>query len=133
MSHGDKDGAAIVKRKLDGKNSSAGLLKDMDLAFGCGDNAELGEQKPGTDDRMAGEREFLLSGEDAEAGEGAIGGGFLDEDRFGEIHFASDGLHGGVREAVAIGDYGEGIAEESFIGEDVELIKASLQIALLSL
>jgi hypothetical protein len=132
LSHGDANGAAVVERKFDGKNAGAGLLKNFDLAFGGGNHAELSKQKPSADDGMSGEREFLLGGEDAEAGESAIGGWFLDENGLGEIHFAGDGLHGGGKETVAVGDHGEGITEESFTGEDVELIKASLQIVLLS-
>ena len=83
LRHGDAHGAAIVKSEFDGKNSGAGLLQDVHAAFGRGDDAEFGEQKPGADHGMSGEREFARGGENAQASERAIIRGPLDEDRFG--------------------------------------------------
>ena len=44
-----------------------------------------------------------------------------DECRFRQIHFASDGLHFGIRETGAIVKYGKRVALEWAGGEDVEL------------
>ena len=69
------------------------MLHDVYAAFLRGDNAEFGEKEPRADDRMAGELQLFLGGEDAKAGERAVVGGLLYEDGFREIHLAGDGLH----------------------------------------
>src|SRR5271156_2705185 len=79
LGHGDADWTPVVKSEFNRKNSGAGLLQDVHAAFGGRDYAEFGEQKPGADDGMAGERKFLGGGEDAQAGERAIIGGTLNE------------------------------------------------------
>ena len=69
---------------------------------------------------MAGELQLFASGEDAQASQSAFVGRLLYKDRFGEIHFARDGLHLIVRKAIAVGEDGQRIAFEAGVGEDVE-------------
>ena len=126
LGHGDAHGAAVVESEFDRKNSGAGLLQDVHRAFGRRNHAEFGEQKPGADDRMSGERKLLRRGENAQAGERAIIGGTLDENRLRQIHFAGDGLHSLGGEAVAVGDDRERIAGKLLGGENVESVKTAL-------
>src|SRR5579862_1961120 len=75
---------------------------------------------------MAGEWEFARGGEDAKTGERAVVRGTLHENRFREIHFASDGLHFCRRNAVAVGDHGERISGVLLGGEHVERVETAL-------
>ena len=128
LGHDDALGAAVFETDFDGQNACAGLLHDVHAAFLGGNDAEFGEQEPGADDRMAGEFQFFLGGENAQAGQGAVIGGLLHENGFGKIHLAGDGLHGVVRKAVAVGDDGERIAFEAIGGEDVQSVEAMFHL-----
>jgi hypothetical protein len=71
---------------------------------------------------VAGEVEFFLGGEDAEAdafGAFLFERATLDEGGFGEVEFAGDGLHLLGCEGGGIHDDGERIAFERSFGEDV--------------
>ena len=126
LRHGDALRAAVLEPNFHGQNSGAGLLHDVHAAFLRGNHAEFGQKEPCANDRMAGELQLFFGGEDAEAGERAVVGGLLHEDGFGEIHFAGDGQHLIVGEAVAVGNHGERIALEARGGEDVERVEAML-------
>ena len=93
LRHGHALGAAFFETDLDRQNAGAGLLQNVNAAFLRGNDAEFCEKKPRADDGMAGEFQFFLRSENAQAGERAVFGRFLDEDGFGEIHFAGDGVH----------------------------------------
>ena len=123
LRHRDTLRTAVLEPDFDGKHAGAGFLHDMHAAFLCGNNAQLREKKPRADDGMAGEFQFFSRGEDAKASQGALISRLLHENRFGKIHFASDGLHLVVREAVAIGENGEWIAFEARIRENVESVE----------
>src|SRR4029077_19745525 len=90
------------------------------------DDAELGEQEPGADHRMAGERELARGGEDAETSQGSVVRGTLHENCFREIHLTSDGLHFCRRNAVAVGDHGKRISGVLLGGEHVERVETAL-------
>src|SRR5579864_5427404 len=125
LRHGHSHRAAVVKTEFDWQNSRAGLLHDLDVAFRRRDYAELGEQEPGADHRMAGERKLARGGEDAETSQGSVVRGTLHENRFREIHFASDGLHFCRRDAITVGDYGERISGVLLGGEHVERVETA--------
>ena len=128
LRHGDALGPAILETDFHGKNAGAGLLHDVDSAFLRGNDAEFRQKKPGSDDGMPGEFQFFFGGENAQARECAVIRRFLHEDRFREIHFAGDGQHLVVREAVAIGDNGQGIALESRGGENIQSVEAMIPL-----
>jgi hypothetical protein len=125
LSHGNEDWAAIVEREFDGENPGAGLLQDVDAAFGSGDHAEFSEKKPSADDGMASEGQLLSGGEDAEAGQSTVVGRTLDENRFGQIHFPGNGLHLFGGQAVAVSDDRERIAGEGLGGENIESVETA--------
>ena len=87
----------------------------MDAEFGSGNDAEFSEQEPGADYRMAGQRQFRVVVKMRRLCESAIIRGALDENRFGEVHLARDGLHFRGGKAVAIGDDGQRVACERLV------------------
>src|SRR2546421_3200770 len=73
---------------------------------------------------MTGELELFFCREDAQTGERRFLRRLLYKDRLRKIHFARDGEHLVVRKLVAVGEYGERVAFEAVIGEDVEGVEA---------
>src|SRR5208282_3562385 len=118
-------GASVLKVDVNGEESRTHLLGDAHRTVVDGNDPERGQQEPGADDRMAGERKLVRGGEDAQASESAVVRGPLHEDGLRKIHFAGDGLHALGGYAVAVGDHGEGIAGELFAGEHVQSVEAS--------
>ena len=116
-----------MKFDFHGQNASAGFLEHLHAAFAGGNDAERGQQKPRANYGMTGERELLGGGKNSQAREGAVAGGALHENRFGEIHFAGDGLHALGSQAVTVGDDGERIAGVGLIGKDVERVESPFQ------
>ena len=104
----------------------------MHAALGGGDNAEFSEQKPRADNGMARERQFARGGEDTQARERAIIRRPLDENSFGKIHFARDGLHFRGGNAVAVRDDRERIPREGPRGENIERVESAIHVAPLS-
>ena len=125
LRHRDALRAAFLEADFDGENAGAGLLRNVNAAFLRGHNAEFGEKKPRADHGMAGELQFFLRRENAQTSERAVFGRFLNEDGLGEIHFARDGEHRVVGEAVTVGDDGERVAFKSSGGENVERVEAA--------
>src|SRR6185437_12458063 len=77
---------------------------------------------------MAGEGQFAYGGENTQPRQSAVAGWLLHEYGFGEVHFSCNGLHLAGREAVAIGDHGQGIACKWSLRKDVELIEMALDL-----
>ncbi len=123
LRHGDALRSAILETNLNGKDAGARFLHHVYAAFLCGNDAQFRKKKPSANDWVAGKFQLFASGEDAQAGEGALVGRLLHEDRFGEIHLAGDGLHLIVGKAVAIGEDRERIAFEAGVGENVESVE----------
>src|SRR5580700_491960 len=123
LRHGDSLWAAILETNFDGKDAGTRFLHHVYPAFLCRNDAQFGEKKPRANDRVAGKFQLFARSEDAQAGQCTFIGRFLNEDRFGEIHFARDGLHLIVRKAVAVSEDRERIALESRGGENVESVK----------
>ena len=121
-----------MKSELHGKNSGAGLLQDVHAAFGCGDDAEFSQQKPRADHGMARERQLARGSENAQASQRAIVRGPLNENRFGKIHLARDGLHFRGGNAVAISDDRQRISREGFGGENIERVQSAIHVGPLS-
>ena len=132
LRHGDAHRAPIVKREFHGKNSGAGLLQDVHAAFGCGYDAEFRQQKPRADHGMARERQFARGSKNAQTSQRAIIRGPLDENRFGKIHLARDGLHFRGGNAVAISDDRQRISREGFGGENIERVQSAIHVVPLS-
>src|SRR5882724_3021204 len=124
LGHGDALWAAVLEANLDRQNAGSRLLQDVNAAFLRRNNAQLREEKPRADDRVARELEFFFRGEDAQARERFLFGWLLDEDRLREIHFARDGEHFIVGEAVAVGDHRERISFEARVRENIKRVKA---------
>src|ERR1700675_3455077 len=73
---------------------------------------------------MSGKFQFLARGENAQPGQSAVLGRFLDENSFREIHLARDCLHRVVRESVAVGEDCQRISFKPRGGEDIQSIEA---------
>ncbi len=73
---------------------------------------------------MARKRQLPGWRENPHARRGVGPAGREDEGRFGQVHLAGDGLHLVVAEAVRLQEYGQLIAAEDVIGEDVNLDEA---------
>ena len=86
--------------------------------------AQVMEQGGGAEQRVAGERQFFLQGEDPCA-EGPWVVARQQEDRFELAQFAGPGLHGGVIEGAGVVEYGQAVAGERTLGEHIELPVAS--------
>ncbi len=125
LRHGHTLRAAFLEANLDRQNARAGLLRNVDATLLRGDDAEFGEEEPRADYRMAGEFEFFARCEDSQASERVIFGRLLHEDSFGKIHFASDGEHGVVGEAIAVGDDRERVALKTSGGKNIERVEAA--------
>jgi hypothetical protein len=115
-----------MKSDFNGQNSCAGLLPNVDGAFLRGNDAELREKKPRADDGMSREAQFILRSEDAQTRESFGVRGLLHKNCFAEIHFARDVEHAARGKSVAIDDDSKRIAGKWRVGENVELVKASL-------
>src|SRR5713226_3429905 len=124
LSHGDALRAAVLKTDFHRQDARSGLLQNVHAAFLRGDNAQLREQEPGSNHGMAGEFELFLCREDAQPRERFFFRRLLHKDRLRKIHFAGDGEHLVVRESIAVGKYGEGVAFEAVVGENIERVKA---------
>lgn len=88
-----------------------------------GEQAEVAEEEAGADGGVAGHGEFIGGSEDAEGGVGVGEGGFEEKGGLGEVHFAGEGLHLVLVEAVGVEKDGELIAGKRGGGEDVKLIE----------
>ena len=88
---------------------------------------DMGEQRRGSDRRVAGEGQFPPGRKDADRG--GIGGIVRreNEDGFGQVELARDRLHAGVGEAVGVQYDRQRIAGKSRVGEHVEREKTSRQ------
>src|SRR4029077_3422197 len=125
LRHGDALGAAILETDFDGKDSRAGLLQNVHAAFLRGHHAQLRQQEPSTDDRMAGQLQLFTRRENAQARQCLIFGGLLNEDGFRKIHFARNGEHGVIGETIAVGNNRERIAFKARGGEHVKGVEAA--------
>ena len=123
----------VLEPDFHGKNARARLLQHVHTAFLRGNDAQLREQKPRPDYRMAGQLEFFFRGEDAQTRQRAIVGGLLHENSFRKVHLAGDGQHLIVRKTVAIGDDGEGIALKARGGENVHGVEAMIHMCSVSI
>ncbi len=99
-------------------------MKNVHAAVLRGNDAQFREQEPRSNHGMAGEPEFFFCGEDTQSRERFFVCGFLHEDRFRKIHFARDGEHLVVRKSVAVGKYGQWVAFEAIVGENVKRVEA---------
>jgi hypothetical protein len=75
---------------------------------------------------MSRKAQFILCGENAQTRESFRVGGLLNENCFAQIHFACDIEHAAGGETVTINDDGERISGERRVGENIELVEASL-------
>jgi hypothetical protein len=73
---------------------------------------------------MPGELEFFSCRENTQSRERLFIRGLLHKDRFREIHFACNGEHLIVGESIAVSKYGERVAFEAVVGENIECVKA---------
>src|SRR4029077_6311343 len=115
----------VFKTNFDGQYACSRLLQDMHTALLRGDNAQLGEKKPGADNRMPCQLQLFLRGKDAKPGESFVFGRLLDEDSLGEIHLARDREHLAGGKSVAVGDDGEASSLEPRGGKNIQSMKAS--------
>ena len=73
---------------------------------------------------MPGQLQLFFRGENAQTGQGLSFRRLLHKDRLRKIHFARDDEHLVVREFVAVGKYGERVAFETVVGENVKGVEA---------
>ncbi len=74
---------------------------------------------------MARELQLFARGEDTQARQRSIFGGFLNEDGFRKIHLARDSKHRVIGETIAVGNDRERIALKARGGEHVQGVEAA--------
>ncbi len=124
MRHGDALRPAILESDLHWQHAGAGLLHDVDAAFLSRNYAEFRQQEPSADYRVSGQFQLFLGSENAQACQRAVIGWFLHEDRFREVHFASDSHHLIIRQSVSVSNDGKRIALKSRGGENIQRMEA---------
>ena len=83
----------------------------------------MGDQRRGSNCRMAGEGQFALRGKNPHPR--AVDGvpWLEDEDGLGQVELGGDRLHARVVEAFGVEDHGERIASQRRLGEHIERLK----------